>query len=245
MTNVKACVTVRNRFQSSMKCIESLIKTTSMGKDVDIYIYDNRTDEDLPILNRFYMELLKQELICGVYFNNSRSHRNVYWDKSYVFQQFMNMISSSAHPDSEYAMIIDNDVMFHDGWLDACITALEDKNSKDRNIKVISPWNSNPKYETLERFRTNIKQLHIDKRECVGTPCWFSTVDYWNNIEIPPYGLKTAKPDDAWWWDVMRKRNEFIGVINGRFVTDITPAKGGSNYSARLTYVGEDYPHEN
>jgi len=236
---IKICVTVRNRLHSTIKCIRSLVNTSA---DVaDIFVYDNRSDIDMAKLSQFYVNLMSEGQIAGVTFNTKRSQENVYWDKSFVFSQFLNMVSSPAHPDTEYVMLVDNDVQFHPNWWKACISAINDKSCHDRNIKVISPWNGPPKYADLEEFLTN-ELLYMYRRDSVGTPCWFSTLDYWKSLGTPPYGLKDAKPDDAWWWGVMRERKEFIGVLTNNLVTDITPFNGGSNYSARLTYVGQDYP---
>jgi hypothetical protein len=136
--------------------------------------------------------------------------------------------------------MIDNDVRFTIGWLQACISVLNSKEAETFKIKIICPWNGNPKYDTIQTLK--IDRFNVDIRERVGSPCWFSTFEYWKSLTPPPYGLKDAKPDDVWHWDQVISRGEKFAVLNGNMVTDITPSIGGSNYSARLRYVGVDYP---
>lgn len=234
----KIFVTVRDRIESTKICIDSLIATT-LNK-ADIYIYDNKSEKDLDSLMKYYAILLDSGLVASVTMNRNNLSQ-VYWSKAYAWSQFLDEASKD---ECDYVVMVDNDVRFHPDWLESSKHVLHHPISKEKNIKVISPWNGPPKYKTIDRYATiGEKVVHVEVREQVGTPCWFTTYQYMRDLPIPPYGLKTAVPDDVWYWDRMKEKGDRIGVLIGRlFSSDITPATGGSTYSARLTYVGEGYP---
>jgi hypothetical protein len=234
----KIFVSVRDRFESTIRCIDSLIATT-MGH-AEIFIFDNNSFEDLSKLMSYYHKIASVGNIGGFYLNRDGALKDVYWSKAFSWIQFLNIIGMYPENERKYIVMVDNDVMFTPNWLQASIALLESPLANSLNIKVACPWNGCPKYQSLQSIKFD-KYL-IDVREKVGSPCWVSTFEYWKTLKTPPYGMKDAKPDDVWHWDQIIKKGHKFGVFTNNFVTDITATIGGSKYSARLKYVGLDYP---
>jgi len=236
--NTKIFVSVRDRFESTIRCVDSLVATV-MGQ-AEIFIFDNNSLMDLNKLMAYYNKISSANCIGGFYLNRDGALKDVYWSKSFSWIQFLNMISMYPEEERKYVVMVDNDVRFTPGWLKASIDLLNSSIAEQKKIKVVCPWNGCPKYKTSETI--NFDKYIIDIRECVGSPCWVSTFDYFRSLKTPPYGMKNAKPDDVWHWDQINSRGDKFGVFTNNFVTDITPSVGGSTYSARLKYVGLDYP---
>jgi len=234
----KIFVSVRDRFESTIRCIDSLGSTTL--ELADIFIFDNNSCKDLSTLMSYYNKISSAPNVGGIYLNRQAALKDVYWSKAFSWIQFLNIISLYPENERRYIVMVDNDVMFTQNWLQASIALLESPIANNLNIKVVCPWNGNPKYPTLETIKFD-KYL-IDIRNHVGSPCWVSTYEYWRSLKTPPYGMKDAFPDDVWHWDQIVKRGDKFGVFTNGFVKDITASMGGSKYSARLKYVGLDYP---
>jgi len=179
-------VTVRDRIESTKICIDSLIATTR-GK-AELYIYDNNSMKDLNSLMEYYGLLLSGGLINSLVMN-SGNLKEVYWSKAYAWSQFLDECERDP---GGYVCMVDNDVRFHPGWLECAQYVLEHETSIKRHIPVISPWNGPPKYDTIGRYVTDDeKVLHVEIRERVGSPCWFTTYQYMRNIPTPPCGLNS------------------------------------------------------
>jgi len=238
MRNLKVFVSVRDRWQSTKICIESLLNHSN--DLIDIYIFDNGSLPELNQLMQLYCKWIRTGRV-NVICNNAKTLENVYWGKAFSWCQFLNMMKTFPNRDDLYLVMMDNDVRVQQGWIDPLMKCFSSKILQDKNVKVISCWNGCPRYDDIEVLPGSTR---IAIRDAVGSPFLCAPYTYWVQLQTPPFGLNDAVPDDVFYWNQLKSRGEFFGVLLNRKCTDITPATGGSNYSARLKYNGDSYPND-
>jgi len=111
---IKIAITVRNRLEITKKCIEALIRHTTIPHQ--IYIYDNLTDYRLKDHFDFYHDLLEKKLISQVTFNTSSSCYNAF-SKAISLNNFGMQHEQDPEKDKcEMLITLDNDIIVMPNW---------------------------------------------------------------------------------------------------------------------------------
>ena len=249
MSNVKIFVSVRDRHQCSIDCIESLIETTK-GK-ADVYIFDNESDGlEFRVLTSHYLKWSQENEIAHVTLNRKGILEDVYWSKNFAWTQFLAMMEMLPDRKKKYLVMVDSDVIAKAGWLENCIEAIESPEAKENKITIVSPYDGYPRYgfgssPTRKREGGGIR---LGNHSCMirsrmVSRFWFARYDYWKSFSPPPFnrvirqGKLDRVPTDVWYWDQMIKRGEFFGALENELAHD-PPYKFTS--SRMLNKIGAD-----
>lgn len=222
MANVKVFVSVRDRGAQTTDCINSLLLSTK-GK-VDIYIYDMNSGEHLAGLMKLYYGWLADGSIAGVFMYRDRALPDVYWSKNFGWSQFLASMAPLQLKDKEFLVMVDNDVISKAGWLDACLALIDDPGLQELGVRVISPYDGPPAYETQETFTAAGHE--VDIRTMLTSRFWFARYEWWTSFPHPPAnkvmrdGKEDRYPTDSWYYEQMAKRSEVFGVVVPPLVTD-------------------------
>jgi len=202
---IKIGITVRNRLGITKKCIEALLKHSTIPHQ--IYIYDNLTDYKLESHFAFYHTLLRKKLVHQVTFNTKESTYNAF-SKAISLNQFaMNHNQDPEKNKCEMLVTLDNDVIVMPGWdkilRDAFINI---KQFKIKNVYVIGQYLGGAiKYgQWLERDIAGYKAYH---GKLGGSCLWASRPDFYDKVGMldPKPLVGFNKKHDQHYWTQMEK----------------------------------------
>jgi len=246
MSNIKIFVTVRDRLQCTAECVTSLIATTK-GR-ADILIYDNGSEADLPALRQLYIQWTMLGQVQDVTYNRFEDKPEVYWSKNYAWKQFLLRMAWLLPAEREFLVMVDNDVVFEPGWLDACLAIHADPAFAAHNLAVLSPYDGPPDPNTNPDIFSILDQALIAEypvsiRNAVSSRCWFAPYDFWTQWEPPTErevihaDKPNRMPTDWYYWQRAAENDLRFAVLEPPLVHD--PA--GPWPSARMkNRIGDD-----
>jgi hypothetical protein len=200
---IKIAITVRNRLGITKKCIEALLRHSTIPHQ--IYIYDNLTDYKLENHFAFYHELLKKKLIHQVTFNTNESCYGAF-SKAISLNQFgLNHENDPEKDKCEMLVTLDNDVIVMPGWDKILRDSFIHINQyKIKNIYVIGQYLGGAiKYgQWLDKDIAGYKAYH---GKLGGSCLWASKTDFYDKVGFldPKPLVGFNKKHDQHYWTQM------------------------------------------
>lgn len=249
LNRLSVLITARDRSILTQKTIESLCTTTTLFKEIDIYIFDNLSN---PTPERFAMfaKLLKDGKIKYYSYDTPTSLNNCF-GKASAFHRWTQMMKT-AHDVrhlteteimNDYYVLIDNDMILGKGWDKYFLKAHQELKSVEPDTHYIVKAPGGIPKIALNNPMTNHYTFSVDneKFETIssswggGSGFWF--FDYnqllmlkWGSEElIKTHGIH-KKQDSTSWFMIRRRR----GVIN--FVAGLIPPKSNDPL---VLHIGE------
>lgn len=201
-------MTVRNRAFITGQTVDDL--KHGAGREFDLHIYDDRSDDELAPLLALYGDLLESGRIASLVMNR-RVPSGVPWGKSFALRQFLASAEATIPADNRrYIVILDNDVELRPGWLSACVETLTDGISISRKLTVACPW-VDPHYarygtEVLARRPVYIQREH-------GAACWVAKWGFFRRHGLPDLTYLGHGHEEAWYVLAMRDKGESFACI--------------------------------
>lgn len=248
MSATKIFVSVRDRFQCTVDCVESLIATTR--ECADICIFDNGSGPELPDLLCKYSEWIFKGQVAQVVLNGPGALRGAYWSKNFSWSQFLSGLRLIDPSERDFAVMVDNDVIAKPGWLPSCLSVLKSPSAKTDKITVASPYDEMPRYDD----KGGVTRERIGRHDQYnGVPCivrsrltsrfWVAAYEFWASFDFPPHkqilrnGRMDRYPTDNWYYEKMIQRGYRFAVLENPLACD----PEGSWPSARMSNgIGAD-----
>ncbi|MCK5020397.1 MAG: hypothetical protein KAS32_25400 [Candidatus Peribacteraceae bacterium] len=164
------CLPSRDRPILTQKCIESINTSTSRFDKINIYVFDNLTDE---FNDRFqiFANLMKDKKIAYYSQDTSESVTDCF-PKAVIFRRFIHMMQEKIYlskkldvQEKHYFMLSDNDMIYGPGWDQYFITAAD----------LLD--NRNPTIHFLVKFIGGIPLAARNRAEFIKTPNKFNPVE--------------------------------------------------------------------
>jgi len=229
--NVFVFLTVHNRFNCTKECVEAIHNTS--GNNVKIFLFENHSDVDKPKLLKAYFDWVNTGVISSLLINTKSSIGSTKWSKSLAFHQMMKMVELLPSKDKpDYLLMLDNDKIVKDGWLESCLAIIESKEAKQNNINVVSCWHHMGLGFKVHKI-IKIKSLDVDILGKLGGAFWFARYDYWIKLGLPPLDFH----DDSYFWDKVYELGDKFGVIKPLLVSHCQK----DQYSARFQVKNRNY----
>jgi len=231
-------LTARDRSVLTQKTIESILTTTSLFRDIDIYVFDNLS---LPSPERFaiFAKLLKDGKIKYYSYDTSTSLNNCF-GKASSFHRWTQMMKTAhdvrhltkTETMNDYYVLIDNDVILGRGWDKYFLNAHQELKTLEPNTHYIVKAPGGIPKIARDNPMTNNYTFNVDGEEfgCIssswggGSCFWF--FDYnqllmleWESEELVKTYNCYKKQDSTSWFMIKRRK----GIIN--FVAGVKPPK--------------------
>lgn len=222
MAKTKIFVSVRDRVKQTLDCINSLVATTH-GL-ADIYIFDNGSSDEHIHLCKLYYEWTVSGRVASVVLNRRAAMPGVYWSKNFAWTQFMDLVRLLPKEERQYLVMVDNDVVFNQQWLERSLEVLEDPQADEFNVQVVSPYLGTLTYDN--QSEGTIAGVEVLLRKAHNCPCWVARGEWWLGFEAPPWGIveregeKDRMPTDNWYYEGMAQWDQLIAVFKEPLVTD-------------------------
>lgn len=216
-------VSVRDRVRQTRNCISSLLET---APDVHLSVYDNDSGSELQPLLSFYQRLLELGSLDSLVLTRTHKRPEIYWSKNYAWGRFIDTMTHCPQPDAkddDILIMVDNDVVFHPGWLEAGLGWFDTLDPC--KLPVVSPYDGPPIYETDEET-LDVDGNKIAIRKRLTSRCWMARASWWASFTPPVYTIieRDGKPDryptDNWYYEQMATRDQRFAVLQPPLVTD-------------------------
>ena len=227
-------LTARDRLILTQKTIESINKSTTKFKNIDIYVFDNLSnpsEERMLIFSR----LLKDEKIKYYSYDTPSSLTNCF-AKAIAFNRWINMMKTSheiryltgSETMNDYFILIDNDFILGPGWDKYFLEAHKKLKDSEPNIHYLVKFPGGIPKIALNESITNKYTFNVDNENFdVIASCWGGGSGFWFfdfnqmlNLEwdyediIKTHGIY-KKQDSTTWFMIRRRKGENINFVAG------------------------------
>ena len=228
-------LTSRDRPILTQKCIESINKTSSLFKEINIYVFDNLSNPNEERLGLF-SKLLKEEKIKYYSYDTSASLCDCF-GKAIAYNRWIGMMKmehdirkiSNSNSLKDYYILIDNDMILGPEWDKFFITANDELLSKEPDTHYLVKFpcgltNTYLKRPTTNKYRfTTPDNIEFD----VISTCWGGGSGFWfmNYEQLckteweSKYFANTYKQfkrhDITSWFRIKDKYKRFINFVSG------------------------------
>lgn len=237
MAQVKIFVSSCERVGLTQECLAAIQKTVPKGQ-ADVFVFDGCTTSERHKLTISVQRWINSGQISAFIANPQEDLKNVYWSKNYMWEQFLDLHRNNDY--ATYFVMFDNDAIpRRKGWLEASIKVLNQ--GKKDGIRIVSPYEGDPTYETTDRIQ--VAGLSVERRKRCVSRCWVAHKTYWyaqgspTYKEIVRYKRKDRMPTDTYYYEKLGK-DEYIGVLFPPFVMD--PNRNYPSARMALRKVGAD-----
>ncbi len=212
---IKIFISVRNRLEITKKCIEALIRHSSLPNE--IYIYNNSTNYRLREHYEYFYNLYKNDLIVQCTFNTDNSTFNAF-SKAVSCNQFGYLHSIDPKWNQyDFLTILDNDCIVTEGWDDIIKKAwkeVRNDNNLKNKIKIIGQSPGGIKGKNYDKkiagFDVRIGVAGGSGFWCVQSD-FFKTVGFLDITKL----IGQDKKHDQQYWALLEKINKGEPYIIG------------------------------
>jgi len=206
---IKIMITVRNRLSITRKCIQALMKHSTMRNQ--IYVYDNLTSHKLDDHFNYFHKLYSKGLITQVTFNTSHSTFNAF-SKAVACNQFGHLHEDDPDKDKyNFLVFLDNDIIVTPGWDGILHAAWKDVKKHDdlkKDIKVVGQLPGGIKNKQVYKHPIAGRVGKIGKLGGSGLwsvqPNFFRDVGY---LDLNRLVNHNKKHDQSYWQSMEKRTN--------------------------------------